>query len=77
MVVLRSSFRPQPLIETLRRAGAAVHSDDTGRNALHLVRETGEVDAWPYYLIFRSYTSDACDFGHRYYAPNPQYQRIR
>lgn len=29
-VVLRSSFRPQPLIETLRRAGAAVHSSVQG-----------------------------------------------
>src|SRR6266496_3597448 len=30
VVVLRSSFRPQPLIETLRRAGAAVHSSSQG-----------------------------------------------
>lgn len=30
VVVLRSSFRPQPLIETLRRAGAAVHSSSEG-----------------------------------------------
>lgn len=30
VVVLRSSFRPQPLIETLRRAGAAVHSSMEG-----------------------------------------------
>jgi len=30
VVVLRSSFRPQPLIETLRRAGAAVHSSVQG-----------------------------------------------
>jgi hypothetical protein len=30
VVVLRSSFRPQPLIETLRRAGAAVHSSTQG-----------------------------------------------
>jgi hypothetical protein len=34
VVVLRSSFRPQPLIETLRRAGAAVHSSTQG--AAHL-----------------------------------------
>lgn len=34
VVVLRSSFRPQPLIETLRRAGAAVHSSTEG--AAHL-----------------------------------------
>ena len=34
VVVLRSSFRPQPLIETLRRAGAAVHSSMQG--ATHL-----------------------------------------
>jgi hypothetical protein len=34
VVVLRSSFRPQPLIETLRRAGAAVHSSSQG--ATHL-----------------------------------------
>jgi hypothetical protein len=30
VVVLRSSFRPQPLIETMRRAGAAVHSSTQG-----------------------------------------------
>ena len=30
VVLLRSSFRPQPLIETLRRAGAAVHSSTQG-----------------------------------------------
>jgi Domain of unknown function (DUF1858) len=30
VVVLRSSFRPQPLIETLRRSGAAVHSSMQG-----------------------------------------------
>jgi len=30
VVVLRSSFRPQPLIETLRRSGAAVHSSTRG-----------------------------------------------
>jgi hypothetical protein len=30
VVVLRSSFRPQPLIETLRRAGAPVHSSMQG-----------------------------------------------
>ena len=30
VVVLRSSFRPQPLIETLRRAGAAIHSSTQG-----------------------------------------------
>jgi hypothetical protein len=34
VVVLRSSFRPQPLIETLRRSGAAVHSSTQG--ATHL-----------------------------------------
>jgi hypothetical protein len=34
VVVLRSSFLPQPLIETLRRAGAAVHSSSKG--ATHL-----------------------------------------
>ena len=34
VVLLRSSFRPQPLIETLRRAGAAVHSSTQG--ATHL-----------------------------------------
>jgi hypothetical protein len=34
VVVLRSSFRPQPLIETLRNAGAAVHSSSEG--AAHL-----------------------------------------
>jgi len=33
VVLLRSSFRPQPLIETLRRAGAAVHS--SGQGATH------------------------------------------
>ena len=30
VVMLRSSFRPQPLIETLRRTGAAVHSSVEG-----------------------------------------------
>jgi hypothetical protein len=30
VVVLRSSFRPQPLIDTLRRAGASVHSSMQG-----------------------------------------------
>ena len=30
VVVLRSGFRPQPLIETLRRAGAVVHSSQQG-----------------------------------------------
>jgi hypothetical protein len=34
VVVLRSSFRPQPLIETLQRAGAAVYSSTQG--ATHL-----------------------------------------
>jgi hypothetical protein len=34
VVVLRSSFRPQPLIETLLRSGAAVHSSAQG--ATHL-----------------------------------------
>jgi hypothetical protein len=34
VAVLRSSFRPQPLIETLRRCGAAVHSSMQG--AVHL-----------------------------------------
>lgn len=34
VVVLRSSFRPQPLIETLRRSGTAVHSSMQG--ATHL-----------------------------------------
>jgi len=34
VVVLRSSFRPQPLIETMRRAGAAVHS--TTQGTIHL-----------------------------------------
>ena len=34
VVLLRSSFRPQPLIETLRRAGAVVHSSTEG--AAHL-----------------------------------------
>ena len=34
VVVLRSSFRPQPLIETLRRAGAAVHSSVEGAEYL-------------------------------------------
>jgi hypothetical protein len=34
VVVLRSSFRPQPLIETLRRAGAAVHSSMQGTTHL-------------------------------------------
>jgi hypothetical protein len=34
VVLLRSSFRPQPLIETLQRAGAAVHSCTQG--ATHL-----------------------------------------
>jgi Domain of unknown function (DUF1858) len=34
VVVLRSSFRPQPLIETLRRAGSPVHSSMQG--ATHL-----------------------------------------
>jgi len=29
-VLLRSSFRPQPLIETLRRAGVSVHSSTQG-----------------------------------------------
>ncbi|HXK02714.1 MAG TPA: DUF1858 domain-containing protein [Verrucomicrobiae bacterium] len=30
VVVLRSGFRPEPLIETMRRAGAAVHSSVQG-----------------------------------------------
>jgi hypothetical protein len=30
VVVLRSSFRPEPLIEAMRRAGAAVHSSTQG-----------------------------------------------
>jgi len=30
VVLLRSSFRPQPLIETMRRAGAVVHSSTEG-----------------------------------------------
>lgn len=30
VLVLRSSFRPQPVIETMRRAGAAVHSSTRG-----------------------------------------------
>jgi len=34
VVVLRSSFRPQPLIETLRRAGATVHSSSEGQTHL-------------------------------------------
>lgn len=34
VVVLRSSFRPQPLIETLRGAGAAVHSSMQGTTHL-------------------------------------------
>ena len=34
VVLLRSSFRPQPLIETLQRAGAAVYSSTQG--ATHL-----------------------------------------
>ncbi len=34
VVVLRSSFRPQPLIETMRRAGAVVHSSTQG--SIHL-----------------------------------------
>jgi len=34
VVVLRSSFRPQPLIETLRRTGAAVHSSSQGTTHL-------------------------------------------
>jgi hypothetical protein len=34
VLLLRSSFRPQPLIETLRRAGAAVHS--SSQSATHL-----------------------------------------
>ncbi|MEO8368751.1 MAG: hypothetical protein ABI806_06100, partial [Candidatus Solibacter sp.] len=34
VVLLRSSFRPQPLIETLRRAGAAVHSSIQGSTHL-------------------------------------------
>jgi hypothetical protein len=34
VVILRSSFRPQPLIETLRRAGTPVHSSSQG--ATHL-----------------------------------------
>jgi hypothetical protein len=34
VVVLRSSFRPQPLIETLRRAGAAVNSSMQGTTHL-------------------------------------------
>ena len=34
VMVLRSSFRPQPLIETLRRAGSPVHSSMQG--ATHL-----------------------------------------
>jgi hypothetical protein len=34
VVVLRSSFRPQPLIETLKRAGAAVHSSMQGTTHL-------------------------------------------
>ena len=31
VVVLRSSFRPEPLIETMRRAGAVVHSSTQGK----------------------------------------------
>ena len=34
VVVLRSSFRPQPLIETLRRAGALVHCSVQGATFL-------------------------------------------
>ena len=34
VVMLRSSFRPQPLIETLRRAGAPVHSSSQGSTHL-------------------------------------------
>ncbi|MEO8595887.1 MAG: DUF1858 domain-containing protein [Candidatus Solibacter sp.] len=34
VVVLRSSFRPQPLIETLRRAGAVVYSSVQGSTHL-------------------------------------------
>jgi len=30
VVVLRSSFRPEPLIETMRRAGATIHSSAQG-----------------------------------------------
>jgi len=36
VVVLRSSFRPEPLIETMRRAGATVHSSAQG--ATHVTR---------------------------------------
>ncbi len=34
VLVLRSSFRPEPLIETLRRAGTAVHSSTEGSTHL-------------------------------------------
>ena len=34
LLLLRSSFRPQPLIETLRRAGAPVHSSSKGSTHL-------------------------------------------
>ena len=36
VVMLRSSFRPEPLIETMRRAGAVVHSSVQG--ATHFTR---------------------------------------
>jgi hypothetical protein len=36
VVVLRSSFRPQPLIETMRRSGTAVHSSTEA--AIHITR---------------------------------------
>ena len=36
VVVLRSSFRPEPLIETMRRGGAVVHSSAQG--ATHFTR---------------------------------------
>jgi len=38
VVVLRSSFRPEPLIETMRRAGVTVHSSVHG--VTHLTRFT-------------------------------------
>jgi hypothetical protein len=40
IVELRSSFRPEPLIETFRRAGCLVHSEEPapGRHATYITR---------------------------------------
>ena len=49
VVVLRSSFRPQPLIEMLRRAKGGGTQFNTGRNPPYLVRKAGNVNARLYF----------------------------